>query len=132
MLTLFDGPGMTTSCTRRTRSNVAVQALGLLNDPTFVEAAQAMGTRLTEEAATDEERIDRLFLLCLGRRPSEQEQQLAGQLYATQLAIFQENPNLATAAVGQYHVPGRTMAAQAAWIAVSRTIMNLDEFITRE
>ena len=43
MFTLFDGPGMTTSCTRRTRSNVAVQALSLLNDPTFVEAAQAMG-----------------------------------------------------------------------------------------
>jgi len=132
MLTLFDGPGMTTSCTRRTRSNVAVQALGLLNDPTFVEAARAMGARLIEEAATDEQRIGRLFLLCLGRRPSEQEQQLAGQLYATQLAIFQENQDLAAAAVGEYHRPGMNLATQAAWVAVSRTIMNLDEFITRE
>ena len=132
MFTLFDGPEMTTSCTRRTRSNVAVQALGLLNDPTFVEAAQAMGARLIEEARSDKERIGRLFLLCLGRRPDEQEQQLTGQLFIEQLAIFNENENLAAAAVGQYHVPGTNLAMQAAWVAVSRTIMNLDEFITRE
>ena len=132
MFTLFDGPDMTTSCTRRTRSNVAVQALGLLNDPTFVEAAQAMGARLIEEARSDKERIGRLFLLCLGRRPDEQEQQLASQLLIEQLAIFNENENLAAVAVGQYHIPGTNLAMQAAWVAVSRTIMNLDEFITRE
>ena len=132
MFTLFDGPEMTTSCTRRRRSNVAVQALGLLNDSTFVEAAQAMGGRLIEEAPSDEKRIDRLFLLCLGRRPDEQEQQLTSQLYIDQLTIFQENKNLAAAAVGEYHLPGTNLAIQAAWVAVSRTIMNLDEFITRE
>ena len=107
-------------------------AAEILNDPTFVEAAQAMGGRLIEEARSDEKRIDRLFLLCLGRRPDEQEQQLTGQLFIEQLAIFNENENLAAAAVGEYHLPGTNLATQAAWVAVSRTIMNLDEFITRE
>jgi hypothetical protein len=132
MFTLFDGPGMTTSCTRRTRSNVAVQALSLLNDPTFVEAAQAMGARLIEEAQSDEKRIGRLFVLCLGRRPSKQEHQLVSQLYTDQLAIFRKDKELTVAAVGAYHCADVDLTTQAAWVAVSRAIMNLDEFITRE
>ena len=132
MFTLFDGPGMTTSCTRRSRSNVAVQALGLLNDPTFVEAAQAMGARLMREVPSDEERIERLFLLCLGHAPDEQEQQMVSELHARQQEIFQGDEKLALAAVGEYLSAGTDPARQAAWVAVSRTIMNLDEFITRE
>jgi len=132
MFTLFDGPGMTTSCTRRTRSNVAVQALSLLNDPSFVEAAQAMGARLIEEAQSDEKRIGRLFVLCLGRRPSEQEHQLVSRLYTDQLAIFRKDRELTVAAVGAYHCADVDLTTQAAWVAVSRAIMNLDEFITRE
>jgi hypothetical protein len=132
MFTLFDGPGMTTSCTRRSRSNVAVQALGLLNGPTFVECAQAMGGQLVRKAGSDDQRIDRLFMLCLGRKPSEQEQRLVSQLYIEQHEIFTRDKNLAIAAVGEYLSAGADPARQAAWVAVSRTIMNLDEFITRE
>ena len=76
--------------------------------------------------------MDRLFLLCLGRTPSEQEQQLTGQLFIEQQKIFQGDKTLAMAAVGAYGGADAEPARQAAWVAVSRTIMNLDEFITRE
>lgn len=91
-----------------------------------------MGARLIEEARSDEERIGRLFLLCLGRRPDEQEQQLVSRLYADQLAIFRKDKDLTVAAVGTYHCADVDLTTQAAWVAVSRAIMNLDEFITRE
>jgi hypothetical protein len=132
MYTLFDGPELTTTCTRRTRSNVAVQALGLLNDPSFVECAQALAARLLVEAAGNEQRLDRLFVLCLGRQPTAEERELVMQLFIEQLQIFIADKQLAIAAVGDHTLANADLSTQAAWAAVSRAIMNLDEFVTRE
>ena len=105
MLMNFDAPDSNTSCTRRRRSNTPLQALNLLNDPVFFEAAQALAYRVTHELQGDTgSRIDGAFELCLGRKPSASEHQRL-------VAYFDERKD---------------------WVSLSRVLMNLDEFITRE
>jgi hypothetical protein len=70
-LGLFDAPDGAASCTRRVRSDSPLQALTLLNDTAFVEAARAMAKRIGREGGTaDASRLEYGFLLAMGRRPS--------------------------------------------------------------
>ena len=75
-LTTFDAPGGVQSCTRRLRSNTPLQALTLLNDPASFEIAQGLAARILAERpdpANDRDRLERAFLLCLGRPASDRE-----------------------------------------------------------
>src|SRR6202040_4275475 len=75
-LTVFDAPDSTTTCTRRNRFNTPLQALTLLNDQASYEFAQALAQRLLHEAVpSDSQRIEYAFRLCLGRAPTEFEEQ---------------------------------------------------------
>jgi hypothetical protein len=65
----FDAPSREVVCTRRNRSNTPLQALALLNDPAFVEAAAGLARRLLREVPNTEARIERGFRLCVARRP---------------------------------------------------------------
>ena len=136
MTAIFDGPELTTSCTRRTRSNVALQSLALLNDPMFVEAAQALAKRVLIAHDETDKRITFLFAISLSRAASSQERVIVQQLLAEQLVFFMEDDRAAVLAVGDYGLDeaesGINGQEQAAWVAVCRTIMNLDEFIMRE
>ncbi len=136
MTAIFDGPELTTSCTRRTRSNVALQSLALLNDPMFVEAAQALAKRVLIAHDETDKRITFLFAISLSRAASSQERVIVQQLLAEQLVFFKEDDRAAVLAVGDYGLDeaesGINRQEQAAWVAVCRTIMNLDEFIMRE
>src|SRR5207245_2266126 len=77
MLRTFDRSDTNLTCVRRERSNTPLQALTLLNDPQFLEAYRALGLQLGSlPGRTTEERIDELFLRCLGRKPSAREQQV--------------------------------------------------------
>ena len=70
-LRLFDAPDATAACTRRIRTNTPLQALTLLNDPTFTECARALADRLRNDVPEgDRERIRHAFRLCLGREPT--------------------------------------------------------------
>ena len=85
-LTTFDAPGGVQTCTRRFRSNTPLQALTLLNDPAFVEIARGLAARILAELpapASDRERIDHAFRLCLGRRPLDRELRDAGRRCST-------------------------------------------------
>src|SRR6185503_7609484 len=75
MLTTFDSPDSNVCVVRRERSNTPLQALTLLNDAVFVEAAQALAKRVLTEKHDEAncDRIDLLFALCLGREPSGEE-----------------------------------------------------------
>jgi hypothetical protein len=115
-LLVFDAPDSITTCTRRIRSNTPLQALTLLNDQAFVELAQALAARVLKERPDDRERLDYAFRLCLSRPPGSAERERLEQFLKQQLEELRG-------------VPG---AAEAAWTAVSRVLMNLDEFITRE
>jgi hypothetical protein len=105
----FDAPSSLVSCSRRERSTTPLQALNLLNDPVFWEAAQALGARVQREASGSlEERIRYLFELALGRPASFDEVRMLSK-------YFDSRENSA-----------------AAWIGISSIVLNLDEFITRE
>jgi hypothetical protein len=130
---LFDSPDATESCPRRPRSNTPLQALTLLNDPWFMESAIALAGRILKEQAnqTDDERIDWVFRVCLGRSPSPEEHRILLELLTHQQQQFGSEPDRAATIVGQ--TADREQAVrQAAWTAVSRAVLNLDEFVTRE
>jgi Protein of unknown function (DUF1553)/Protein of unknown function (DUF1549)/Planctomycete cytochrome C len=128
----FDEPNSNTACTRRPRSNTPLQALNLLNDPVFSEAAQSLAIRALEEAPrTWESRLETLFQLCLSRKPSPNERERMARYFEKQKAIFQKD-NRSVTLVAPNPVPGVEPAELATWVGLGRVLMNLDEFITRE
>jgi len=132
-LPLFDAPDGVAACTRRDRSNVAVQALTLLNDPSFVEAARSLAIRIIRaDAHTDSDRIAALTRLCLSRDPTPPELKLLEELISNQRQAFIANPGEARAIARDATPPKYDVADIATWIVASRVVMNLDEFTTRE
>jgi hypothetical protein len=132
MLMTFDAPDSNVSCTRRERSNTPLQALTLLNDPVFVECAQALALRIVrEQAGSTADRITHGFRLCLGRDPTVVERDRLLRLYADLLQIHQAKPEAAAKLVGETKFDQIEKPEAATWIAVARTLMNLDEFLTR-
>jgi hypothetical protein len=131
MLIEFDAADSNTSCTRRERSNTPLQALTLLNDPVFVECAQALGQRIV--VAAPDRRIDYLFRICLSRRPTQRERAVLSRLYVTQRKRYESDPRSAAQLIGKTNTVTAEMVADvAASISLARVVMNLDEFITRE
>ncbi|MFP6751067.1 MAG: DUF1553 domain-containing protein, partial [Pirellulaceae bacterium] len=74
MMTLFDAPNRESSCVKRSRTNTALQSLGLLNETQRIEMARALAERLLAEGKTDIDRLTVLFRLVASRPPSQQEQ----------------------------------------------------------
>ncbi len=128
----FDAPNANITCSRRDRSNSPLQALNLLNDPVFLEAAQGLAARvLREQPRGLTERLDRLFEICVARRPSPRERDDLATTFHEQLSLLRQDPSLAaTLFPAKWEGLDRTEAA--AWVGVSRILLNLDEFITRE
>jgi len=132
-LTTFDAPLSDVTCTRRSRSNTPLQALMLLNDVWFLDAASALAERILAESSSSEiERIRSGFRLCLGRWPSQEEQQHLAIYLASQLSEFASEPEAARELVGDRETNGQTAMEVAAWTSLARVLMNLDEFVTRE
>jgi mono/diheme cytochrome c family protein len=132
MLMTFDAPDSNVACTRRSRSNTSLQALNLLNDPVFVEAAQALAYRLlNERSGSAADRIDYAFRLCIGRSPNEREKQRLSSYFDQQIGILRKDPS-AAASLLTLKPDGVDAVEAAAWVGVSRVLLNLDEFITRE
>jgi hypothetical protein len=139
MLQTFDVPNGDISCVRRAKSNTPLQALTTLNEITFMEAARALAVKTVKEGgASQVERLEFAFRRVLARRPSPQEtRELLGLLRRQQARFVagQLNPwNVATNEPDKpFLLPkGVTMDQLAAWTAVTRVLLNLDEAITRE
>jgi mono/diheme cytochrome c family protein len=113
-------------CTvRRVRTNTPLQALNLLNDPAFFEAAKALATRTLKEAPdTTEGRIDYALRLTTARHSTPAERSRLASLYDQQLAQFQKDPESAKQVAD---TPER-----AAWTMVCNVLLNLDETLTKE
>jgi hypothetical protein len=132
MLMNFDEPDSNTTCTRRGRSNTPLQALNLLNDPVFFEAAQALATRVLEEMPGGiTERLDYAFMLVVARPPTAGERQRLTDYFEQQKQLLAKDPK-ASENMQPFHPPGVDPLDAAAWVGVSRVLLNLDEFITRE
>jgi mono/diheme cytochrome c family protein len=135
----FDAPNGDFSCVRRQRSNSPLQALTTLNEVVFTECAQALARQaLTRGGPSDDERISYAFRRVLSRPPTPEERaELSGLLQRQKQRIADGWVSASELATGRSEVPtglpaGTTPTQLAAYTAVSRVLLNLDEAITKE
>ena len=129
---IFDAPDSHRVASRRRRSNTPLQALNLLNDEVFFEAARGLALRtLAASPRRWRDRLDRMFEITLGRLPSQSESGELERSHARLLTLFQQSPADASQLV-QIDLEGRSPPEVAAWIGIARMLLNTDEFITRE
>ena len=143
MLVNFDAPSRDECVADRIKSNSPQQALTLLNDPTFVEAARAMAIRIQKTSADDtfESILDRGFLLAVGRSANGTEKEGLQKVFTDQIARYRSQPeeaqqlnkngNMKTPANPSKEDQAEAGAQLAAWTQVCRVILNLHETITR-
>jgi hypothetical protein len=135
-LITFDAPDREKCTARRTVTNTPLQALVLMNDPTFIEAARVLAQKTIEEAGADpSKRIVYAFRLATARKPDAKEVALLRDLETAELAQYRDNK---AAALKLLHVGDSGYDAKldpaelAAWTTVTSAILNLDETITKE
>ncbi len=137
MLAAFDAPSREICTADRYQSNSPQQALAMLNDPSFVEAARGFALRLQRENPNtgDGEKIRRAMNLALSRDPKPDELESLGKFLTSQRGIYQKTPADAEAFLktglsdpGTGHAPPAELAA---WSQLCRVILNLHETITR-
>ncbi|MGL4419480.1 MAG: DUF1549 and DUF1553 domain-containing protein, partial [Gemmataceae bacterium] len=136
-LLAFDAPTGDFACVKRSRSNTPLQALTTLNEPIFVEAARALGLLVLKQGGTDTEKLTFAFRRCVSRKPSEAELKTLLEMFARQKAKYADpGADAWTTAFGSGDVrklpPTATAAEAAAWTAIARVLLNLDETITKE
>jgi Protein of unknown function (DUF1553)/Protein of unknown function (DUF1549)/Planctomycete cytochrome C len=134
-LRLFDAPDATAACTRRIRTNTPLQALTLLNDPSFTECARALADRLRKEIPQGgHERIRHAFRVCLCREPTARELQKVARYVDAERAAGIGGDAAATPPIGDRRgsAVGVPPAKDSEWVGLARALLNLDEFITRE
>jgi len=139
VLQTFDAPNGEFACVRRVRSNTPLQALATLNEPLFLECARALALKtVTEGGANDAERVEFAFRRCTSRTPDKKESAALLALLTNQIERFSAADAkpwelAANDLANPPALPAGTTAAQlAAWTAVSRVLLNLDETITKE
>ena len=134
MLKNFDAPSRDECATERPGSNTPLQALNLLNDPTFTEAARALATRLLTGAADDSQLVERAYRHCLSRPPTAKESAILARFHRQELERFTADPGAANeflsigASAPTKDIPPVRLAAAA---SLARVILNLHETITR-
>ena len=138
VLASLDAPNGDFSCPRRTRSNTPLAALSTLNEPVFVDAARALALRVLREAkATDHDRVDYAFKLCINRSPTAAERDEIMSLYQSQRKRLTEGWISSRAvATGKHETlpdlpKGVSPTDAAAWTLVARVLLNLDETLTK-
>ncbi|MFT5127305.1 MAG: hypothetical protein ACI8W8_000908 [Rhodothermales bacterium] len=130
----FDNAGREICSVNVSRTNTPLQAMNLLNDPQFVEAARALGERMMSEA-TPEARITRGSTLVWGRPPNDRELAVFRAGYADYLAAFRADADSAKSliAVGNSTPnPAFDPAELAACTSIASILLNLDETVTKE
>jgi hypothetical protein len=135
-MTTFDAPDRETCVIRRARTNTPLQALVLLNDPTYVEAARKLAERVLHDGGpTTESRLAHAFRLTVARPPRPEEIRILGDVLGRARERFRRDGKAAAGllAVGQSpRDVGLDAAELAAWASVASMILNLDETITKE
>jgi hypothetical protein len=142
-LTTFDAPDGTSTCTRRNRSNTPLQALTLLNDEAFFEAARALAARTLAEVPStagrsasvlETARASHAFRLCTSRTPTEIETARIVRSYEAQLRHYRSRPGDAAKVLKEDRASDKGTSAQAeraAWTLVANALLNLDETVTK-
>jgi hypothetical protein len=135
-LVAFDAPSREACTVSRPRTNTPLQALVLLNDPVYVEAARALALRTLQEGGPDlPGRLACAFRLCTGRQATDPEVQILTRVYRQQRENYHRDRQAAREFVwggGAEPPSGVDVGELAAWTAVASLLLNLDETITRE
>ncbi|MEK0446553.1 MAG: hypothetical protein RLZZ399_1874 [Verrucomicrobiota bacterium] len=131
----FDAPTREECSAERSRSNIPQQALVLLNDPTYVEAARSLAARVLRQGGrTDEDRLNWAFQVVLQRTPNPQESAELRALLLKHRGEFQAKPEATQPllAVGLAPAPTDITSTElAAWTSLARVLLNLHETVTR-
>jgi hypothetical protein len=136
----FDATNREVCTVRRSRTNTPLQALVTLNDPVYVEAAQALARRMMTGGANPEDCARLGFRLCLARAPHETELARLVELYEHSRGRFAADPDAArkltsdpTATAPAAAPPAETAAPTqlAAWTVVANVLLNLDEMMMK-
>jgi hypothetical protein len=134
-LQAFDAPSREECTIERVNSNTPLQALALLNDPTYVEAARSLAEEILRHGGAQvDERIDWAFMQTLDRKPSQKELQLVRDLFDQESSHYAHDETDAKSllSVGEHPTPKDLKIGElAAWTSVARTVLNLSETITR-
>jgi hypothetical protein len=134
-LSAFDATARETCWVRETRTNTPLQALTLLNDVTYVEAARKLAEFVLRECAVADDRLGLAFRRVTARAPSDAERVVLRRALEQQLADYRNEPAAARKVlkVGESAVDPRLDAVEvAAYAGICRLILNLDEAVTKE
>lgn len=135
MLKAFDAPSREDCTAKRPRSNTPLQALTLLNDPSFVEAARALAEKILREGGEDNvSRVNWAFRQAVSHSPESEVVHVLAEVHEKHLAYYRSNLEAAkqVSQVGNRPLPqDMDMAELAAWTSVARVLLNLHETITR-
>ncbi|HMO63699.1 MAG TPA: DUF1553 domain-containing protein, partial [Verrucomicrobiota bacterium] len=133
-MSTFDAPDRETCTVRRPRTNTPLQALVLLNDPTYIEAARKFAERLLRERQTDADRIAHAFRLATARPPRSAEAAALAEVLEAQRRHYAADRAAALKLLANGESPRDEAfdpAELAAWTMVASAILNLDETVTK-
>lgn len=134
-LVTFDAPDRETCTVRRARTNTPLQALVLLNDPTYVEASRKLAERIMLEGGKSvDERLNFAFRTVLSRQPKQQEVSVLKNIFSQQLERFRANEAAAEKLLKVGESPRDeqlNVAELATWATISSVLLNLDEAVTK-
>jgi hypothetical protein len=130
----FDAPNRENCILRRDRTNTPLQALVTMNDPTYVEAAQALARKVIALDKPLEESIQSAYRLVLARQATAEESSVVGDFYERTFKTFLDDEaaaqKMATDPIGPMPTEFSTtdaVASAAAWTVVANVLLNLDE-----
>jgi len=134
-MTIFDMPTRDICIVSREQTNTPLQALSLLNDPQFVEAARALAFRMKKEGGDSiGTQLQKGFELAISRNPNKKELEILTSLYVQELEAFEKDEEKARdyLSVGDYKIPEKFKASEMATLTmVANTLFNMDEMYTK-
>jgi hypothetical protein len=134
-MTTLDAPSREQCRTRRERTDTPLQALLMMNDVTYFEAARHLGYRMLREGGgSDADRLRYGFRLVTARTPADNECAVLTQNLDAQRSVFRANEEAAKKAIsaGESPVPSDVPLAElAAYTMVANLLLNLDEVVTK-
>jgi len=134
-MSTFDAPSRELCTVRRVRTNTPLQAFVTLNDPVYVEAAQALARRIVREGGSSiDDRVRFALRLCLCRTPDPGQVEVLSALFRREIEHYRQDAEAARALATEPLGPlpaGMEAAELAAWTTVANVLLNLDGVLTK-
>jgi hypothetical protein len=135
MMSNFDAPNRESCTVRRERTNTPLQALQMMNDVQFIEAARHLATNTLKEDSQDKARMSKMFRKLTLRRPNDRELGILQQVLQQHREEYKKNPADAAAIIAHGDSPvdkSINVTELAAWTVLANQLLNLDEVLNKE